>query len=340
MKNSLNPYSKLDTPDENTEFFMYKKEKILFHINGNGKGLEIGPSVNPIAPKSEGFNVEIIDYLTKEELVEKYAVHENLKAKDIKKIEEVDYIWQGQSYVELTGKKKYYDWIIASHVIEHTTDLIHFINDCDALLKVDGVLALVVPDKRCCFDCYRAITGISQILDSHFNHNKIHTAGTVAEYFLNIVAKQGLIAWTASQGGKVNLLHSVKDAVKGIDQVRNNNQYLDVHAWVFTPTSFRLIMNDLFLLGFINLREISFYPTVGSEFFIIMGRTGQGPGKDRLELLQKMDAEVSVKYSQRILYIISVKYSQRLIHYYNLLKKTVYNLLKRTVNSGLSPFRR
>jgi predicted SAM-dependent methyltransferase len=310
---------------------MYKKEKILSHINRNGKGLEIGPSVNPIAPKSEGYDVEIIDYLTKEELVRKYAVHGNLKAKDINKIEEVDYVWQGQTYAELTGKNKYYDWIIASHVIEHTTDLIHFVNDCDTLLKDDGVLALVVPDKRCCFDSYRAITGISQVLDSHFSHNKIHTAGTVADYFLNIVAKEGLIAWTASQGGKVALLHSVSDAVNGIDRVRNKKEYLDVHAWVFTPTSFRLIMNDLFLLRFIHLREISFYPTVGTEFFAILGRTGEGPRKERLELLKKIDAEVSVKYTQRVLYKIWLDFSQRLIHY--------YHLFKRGVKRGISSFR-
>ena len=302
---------------------MYKKEKILSCINREGKGLEIGPSVNPIAPKCEGYDVEIIDHLPKEKLVEKYTAHGNLKAKDINKIEEVDYVWQGQSYVELIGKIKYYDWIIASHLIEHTTDLINFINDCDELLKENGVLSLVVPDKRCCFDCYRPITGISQILDSHFNHNKIHTAGTVAEYFLNIVAKHGLIAWTAFQGGEVNLLHSEKDAVNGIDQVLRNNQYLDVHAWVFTPTSFRLIMNDLFLLGYIKLREISFFPTVGSEFFIILGRTGEGPGIDRLELLQKIDAEVSIKYSQGFLKKVSAKYSQRLIHYYNLFNRLV-----------------
>jgi len=127
---------------------VFKKEKILLHINRAGKGLEIGPSINPIAPKNEGFDVEIIDYLTKSELVEKYSVHQNLEAGDIEKIDEVDYVWQGQSYVELTGKRKYYDWIIASHVVEHTTDLVHFINDCDALLKDEGVLALVVPDKR------------------------------------------------------------------------------------------------------------------------------------------------------------------------------------------------
>ncbi len=310
---------------------MYKKEKILAHIDHHGKGLEIGPSVNPIAPKKEGYHVEIMDYLSRDQLVDKYSAHGNLKTADIEKIEEVDYIWQGQSYVELTGKKKYYDWIIASHLIEHTTDLVHFINDCEALLKDDGVLALVVPDKRCCFDAYRAITGISQILDSHFSHNTIHTAGTVVDYFLNIVAKEGLIAWTMSQGGTNTLLHSVNDALQGIDKVRNENQYLDVHAWVFTPTSFRLIMNDLFLLGLTHLREISFYPTVGSEFFAILGGRGKGPGMERLTMLKKIDAEISIKYTQRLHFKVWLKYSQRLAHY--------YHLIKRGVKKGVSSFR-
>jgi len=34
-------------------------EKMIFRIDAQGKGLEIGPSHSPIVPKSQGFNVEI-----------------------------------------------------------------------------------------------------------------------------------------------------------------------------------------------------------------------------------------------------------------------------------------
>jgi 2-polyprenyl-3-methyl-5-hydroxy-6-metoxy-1,4-benzoquinol methylase len=148
---------------------MNRKEKIIRHINKYGYGIEIGPSHNPIAPKKEGFKVHIVDHLNREQLIAKYKEHHV----NLENIEEVDFVWQGGNYLELTGKSKYYDWIIASYVIEHTPDFIGFLNSCDAVLKDEGVISLVVPDKRYCFDHYRPITGISKILDNHFLGNKV-----------------------------------------------------------------------------------------------------------------------------------------------------------------------
>jgi len=267
---------------------MNRKEKVLRHINQNGRGIEIGPSYNPIAPKKEGYQVHIIDHMSREELIAKYKDHHV----NLENIEEVDFVWRGESYSELTGKSKYYDWIIASHVIEHVPDLIGFLNDCDAILKDDGVISLVIPDKRYCFDHYRPITGISKIIDNHFQKNKTHTPGTVAEYFLNVVSKAGVIAWDSSVTGEFNFVHSLEDALKGMKTAINENAYIDVHAWCFVPHSFRLIIHDLFCLGLIPFQEVDFFPTEGCEFYITLGRNGKGINKSRLEMLDIIESEI------------------------------------------------
>ncbi|MEM6433939.1 MAG: methyltransferase domain-containing protein [Cyanobacteria bacterium P01_D01_bin.115] len=172
---------------------MNRKAKILRHIDRSGRGIEIGPSHNPVAPKKDGYQVHIIDHMSREQLIEKYQAH----GLDLSQIEAVDFVWQGESYAELTGKTDYYDWIIASHVIEHAPDLISFINSCDEVLKADGVLSLVIPDKRYCFDHYRPITGLAKIIDNHLQKSINHTPGTIAEYFLNVVSQSGQIAWNA-----------------------------------------------------------------------------------------------------------------------------------------------
>ncbi len=118
-------------------------------------------------------------------MIAKYQDH----GVNINNIEEVDFVWQKESYADLTGKTKFYDWIIASHVIEHTPCLISFLNNCDAILKDDGVISLAIPDKRYCFDHFRPITGISKIIDSYFQKSNTHTPGTVAEYYLNVVSQ-------------------------------------------------------------------------------------------------------------------------------------------------------
>lgn len=270
---------------------MIRKNKVLRHINKNGCGIEIGPSHNPIAPKKDGYSVHIIDHASREELIEKYKEHHV----NLNNIEEVDFVWQGQPYSELTGKSKYYDWVISSHMIEHTPDLIGFLNDCDAILKDDGVISLVIPDKRYCFDHYRPITGISKIIDSHLLKREIHTPGTVAEYFLNVVSKDGDIAWNAGTTGEYNFVHSLEDAVQGMNSVINKNEYLDVHAWCFVPHSFRLIIHDLYCLGLIPFQEIEFFATEGCEFYITLGRKGKGVSETRLDILDIVESEIKDK---------------------------------------------
>lgn len=267
---------------------MTRNEKILAHINKNGRGIEIGPSHAPIAPKKEGYRVDIIDHMSQGELLKKYQDHKV----NLNNIEEVDYVWNGQTYAELTGKSKHYDWIIASHVIEHTPDLIDFLINCDAILKDEGVLSLVIPDKRYCFDHFRPITGISSIIDKHFSKNTIHSAGTVAEYFLNVATKDGELGWHAHTAGKFNLAHTLEDARSMVHAVREKNVYVDVHAWCFVPHSFRLLIQDLYDLGLISFKEVSFQPTDGYEFYITLSRQGAGIDKSRLEMLNAIEMEL------------------------------------------------
>lgn len=266
-----------------------RKERVLASIDRNGVGIEIGPSHDPIAPKREGFNVHIIDHASREELLWKY--HEHPIASD--RIEEVDFIWKGQSYADLVGKTTHYDWVIASHLIEHTPDLIAFLRDCESLLKDDGVLSLVIPDKRFTFDRFRPITGLARVIDSHFAGNKIHSAGACAEYFMNVAGKDHKLSWDARARGDYVFLHSAQYARSMIPEVREKGSYLDIHNWCFVPHSFRLLVNDLYTLGFTNLREVTFEADEGWEFYVALGRHGKGPDKSRLELLRAIDAELA-----------------------------------------------
>lgn len=267
---------------------MDRRKKVLNHLNLSGHGVEIGPSHNPIAPKKKGYDVHIIDHMNQDDLRRKYEDH----PVNIDNIEPVDYVWHGGSYAELIGKNKYYDWIIASHLIEHTPDLIGFLNDCDAILKDEGMISLVIPDKRFCFDHHRPITGISKVIDSHLQKSTIHTPGTVAEYFLNVVSKNGNIAWGRTTFGKYRFVHSLEIALQEMDKVMAENIYLDVHAWCFVPSSFRLLVHDLFHLGFIPFQEVCFFPTQGCEFFVTLGRKGKGIDLPRMDMLERIEKEM------------------------------------------------
>ena len=281
---------------------MTREEKILYHINKKGYGIEIGPSFNPIASKKNGYKVSVIDHLPKNQLIEKYKAL-NMSDENITKIEDVDYVWDGRPYAELTRKPKFYDWINASHVIEHTPDLIAFLIDCDGILKNDGVLSLVVPDSRYCFDCFRPITGLSKIIDAHLCKTKIHTPGTAAEYLLNQVSKGERITWYSQFAGEYSCRISLQEAQNVMNNIRNNKEYIDLHAWVFTPSSFRLLINDLYNLQFVPFKEVLFFPTEGCEFYVTLSRKGGNNHFDRLQMLKAMRAEIVAGSTDPILIV-------------------------------------
>ena len=64
-------------------------DKMLTGITKEQFGLEIGPSLRPCAPKSKGYHVEIVDFMSRQELVERYSS----MGLDTSQIEEVDHIW-------------------------------------------------------------------------------------------------------------------------------------------------------------------------------------------------------------------------------------------------------
>jgi len=230
----------------------------------------------------------VIDHLSREGLVEKYRPH----GVNTDLIEEVDFIWDGRTYAELVGARESYDWILASHVIEHTPDLLGFLGQCDEILTDNGILSLAIPDKRNCFDHYRPISGLGSVIDASINPGRVHTPGIVAEYFLNVSSKAGLIAWAPDQVGERKLIHDLDDAKRGMATALAGT-YLDVHHWCFVPSSFRLMMRDLHDLGLTRLRELAFHPGEGVEFFMKLGRRGGGFSEDRKEVLSRILEECS-----------------------------------------------
>lgn len=240
----------------------------VFHfVNPQGKGLEVGPSHNPIAPKSKGFDVEIVDHASAEELRLKYRNH----GIDLNLIEEVDYLWKGQPLQELIGKTGHYDWIIASHVIEHLPDLIIFLKECEKLLTDGGILALVIPDKRYCFDFFTPITTTGNLLDAFHEKRIKPTSGQIFDHVANASIKSGSIAWGIENRGEPDkIIHDFEDAKRIWNHSLNSSEYVDVHCWRFTPASFRMIMGDLNRLKLSQFSIHGEFDTEGCEFYVAL----------------------------------------------------------------------
>ncbi len=87
------------------------------------KGLELGPLNNPVVRKSDG-DVRYLDHVDTEALRARYASHEGF---DLDSIVPIDYVsWTG-SIRSAVGDDGPFDYVIASHVIEHVPDLIRWL---------------------------------------------------------------------------------------------------------------------------------------------------------------------------------------------------------------------
>lgn len=264
--------------------FSERHRRLLEPVDISGFGLEIGPSYNPILPKSAGFGVETLDYSDGSELREKYSVLPDTRAL-VQFIEPVDYVTAGKSMLETIGESGRYDFIIASHVVEHSPDLLGFLKDCQALLKPNGVLVLAVPDKRYCFDVFQPPSTTGQVLDAHRRKPTQASPGAVFDQFANAATREGRAAWPPSLETPLEMETDFATAIDVYRRAESSQEYIDVHIWRFVPSSFRLIVHDLNALGALGLYERKMIvDPFQAEFFVYLSRTAPPLPTSRLEL--------------------------------------------------------
>ena len=265
-----------------------RKELIHSLFETSGHGLEIGAGFSPLVPKEEGYWVEVVDHASAEDLRLKYA---NASV-DVSRVEEVDYIWDGRPLTEVIGKKNHYDFIVASHVIEHIPDMLGFLKECEALLRPTGTLVLAVPDKRRCFDLLRPLSTTGAVLQAHLEKRKRHLPAIAFDQIAYAASLNGSPAWSKGTKGELSQAHSLDFAQAVFDRSVSSDEYFDFHAWVFTPHSFRLIIRELNEISALGLCEAEFRPTSDHEFFITLSQSAKGCPFDRLTLVRGVIEEL------------------------------------------------
>ena len=254
----------------------------------SGHCLEIGPSYNPLLPKADGFSVKTVDYCDAADLRSKYKDHPDV---DESKIEDVDYVWQGEPLSTLVDQSKF-DIVVASHVIEHTPDMLGFLIECEKLLSPNGQLVLVVPDRRRCFDFFRPASTTGSVLQAYFESRQRHTAGSAFDFIANYTNLKP--SSPEAPAGTFTLPNDVVAAMRGCERFREASGYKDCHAWVYTPSSFRLVVSDLFNVGLLKLCEVDFWETPIFEFVSILSREGSGCPLERAALLNAAHQEAAL----------------------------------------------
>lgn len=274
----------------------HREDIILKYVKRNKPGLEIGPSINPIAPKRAGFLVETVDYLSATEIARRHK--SNNPNAETELIEEVDYLWRGERLPNLIAKKNYYQWIIASHVIEHIPDVISFLQDAYTLLTDNGVLALAIPDKRYHFDAFNPIDSTGRFIDAHYSRAKKASPGKIFDALTNCIQKNGKKGWDKNESGDITFTENFQEAIIEWKEAVAQKKYYDCHQWRFTPESFYLLIKDLHEVGILKNFEITeISDAIGHEFFVFLRKIKTKPAFpiERDVLLKKINRINNIK---------------------------------------------
>jgi SAM-dependent methyltransferase len=268
---------------------MDRRETIRSLFDGSGRILEIGPSHQPIFPKRAGYDVEILDHASAADLRTKYAGH-NL---DLSEIEDVDYISDGRPLHEIIPHRSRYDLIFSSHVIEHSTDFLGYLKSCELLLKPGGVVGFAIPDKRYTFDILQPVSTTGRVLEAYYRRQVRHSPAAVFDFVANVAQLNRMESWSNATSGEVALIGEGVVAAKAMfdSAAVADGPYQDVHGWIFTPSSFRLVMQDLATLGLTPLRERMLMEPGFLEFYVLLGVGGEGHGLSRNDIHKAMILE-------------------------------------------------
>jgi hypothetical protein len=245
---------------------MNRNEKMLSGIDlTSSVGAEIGALCNPVLTKQEA-NIIYVDYTSAENLRKHYAGNPSI---EIDNIVETDAIWGKQTLLD--ALKRRVDFIVASHVIEHTPDLITWLNELYAALNPRGQVRLAIPDKRFTFDLLRRETELSDVLASYIVSARIPQPYAILDYYLNATPIDHLAAWRGEiREDLIPRPSTFAPAMKMAREAAESGIYHDAHCWVFTPRSFATLLERLGELGLVPFVCERFFDTEEDsiEFFV------------------------------------------------------------------------
>jgi SAM-dependent methyltransferase len=253
-----------------------RNERLRDGLRPSDPIIEIGPLHSPVAPKAEGWATTVVDHATRDELVAKYTGHAGV---DPARIEEVDVVWRSGPLHAAFPPETHgtFAALIASHVIEHIPDPIGFVEAAARLLRADGVIALAVPDKRWCFDLFKALSTTGQMLAAHRIGAQRHQPATRFDHNAYTALDGGRPGWGREALSAIAFCVPLEEAKAQFDAYSDaaDAPYVDCHAWHFTPSSFQLIILELAGIGVADWRVEWILPQPSTEFLVQLRRGGE-----------------------------------------------------------------
>lgn len=254
-------------------------------------GIEIGALYNPRLPRDHP-NVTYLDHASSEDLAAKYADNPD-SGPQVAGLVPVDHVWQpGMTLADALGDTAPVDFVIASHVIEHIPDPIGWLVQIADILRDDGILVLVVPDRRFTFDVNRPETTAAELIDMMLQGRQTPSFQQTFSHESRFVGTVDAPAvWEGLDLTGVRRTDVADPDAFALERARaqlGQDGYVDVHCSVFTPDSFLELFQTFVRLGLVPFEVVRFFTTEYGhyEFFVTLRKADATTPADRERLAQ------------------------------------------------------
>jgi len=254
-------YQRFGEPEGRTPNSIATRINFAGLIPRDARSLEIGPFYNPLL---RGPNTKYFDRQTKAELIER-AQSLGMPTSDVP---QVDFV---SPTCDLTIVDETFDFVFSSHCIEHNPDLIGHLKIVERLLAPGGRYFVIAPDKRYCFDHYRAVSTIADAICAHEERRTVHTLTNVLGNHVLATHNDCGRHWAGDHG--IYMENFEERTRGGLGEYHAaSGAYLDLHGWFFTPASAKAMFCQLSALGYTNLKLERLYPTRRNqnEFWFVL----------------------------------------------------------------------
>ena len=232
------------------------------------KVLEIGPYDNPSLVGENVKYFDIYDSETLKELAEKTN-------RPVKKTPAKIHYVEPNGDLSIVNEK--FDMVFSSHCIEHQPNLLKHLKNVEKILVEGGLYVLVIPDKRYCLAHFRNDTNLFDVLDAAVENRTLHTFKSVSENRYGFAHNNPILHWLGEHG---SIKFGVKEFTGALNDYKKSvvdGEYIDTHAWCFTPKNFGEIITGLNELGMIHLEVDRLCHTIWGrlEFIAILRKNSE-----------------------------------------------------------------
>ena len=260
--------SEPESSHETNEWFPdlghFRRSVLDRHVDFPCRVLEVGAFSVPTVGPSEA-DVKFLDYYSTEEL----KAMARTSGSDPASVVPVDYVCRTDNYNEVVSET--FDVLIANHVLEHIDHTVRWLRTVRTLISDDGLLFIVLPDKKKSFDRFRSDTPLSHLLFDYFvpdqDVSSIHNFESALYYDMTYIEQENNPA--------------IRLNVQKLSQ-EIASSHPGVHRHVFQYETFAdKILKPLLYTGLVDFRflEIVNCPQFG-EFAVVLGAGKDGTPTD------------------------------------------------------------